>query len=85
MKNRFITAALLTLSGFMAFAQKSTIGVSNPTVNGLYATTANGTSGSQLIKFDGTTWSVETTAQSSAGGLTGIWFVKNMLYIDYWQ
>lgn len=39
MKNRFITAALLTLSGFMAFAQKSTIGVSNPTVNGLYATT----------------------------------------------
>jgi hypothetical protein len=50
--------------------------------NGLYATTANGTSGSQLIKFDGTTWSTETTAQSSAGGLTGIWFVKNTLFIS---
>ena len=50
--------------------------------NGLYATTANGTSGSQLIKFDGSSWSVETTAQSSSGGLTGIWFVKNRLWIS---
>tara|TARA_B100001113_G_C21122658_1_gene628091 strand:+ start:4353 stop:6326 length:1974 start_codon:yes stop_codon:yes gene_type:complete len=50
--------------------------------NGLYATTANGTSGSQLIKFDGSSWSVQTTAQTSAGGLTGIWFVKNRLWIS---
>ena len=28
------------------------------------------------------TWSVETTAQSSSGGLTGIWFVKNRLWIS---
>lgn len=38
MKTQIITAALFTLFGFMSFAQKSTIGVSNPTVNGLYAT-----------------------------------------------
>ncbi len=50
--------------------------------NGLYATTANGTSGSQLIKFDGSSWSVQTTAQTSAGGLTGVWFVKNRLWIS---
>ncbi len=49
--------------------------------NGLYATTANGTSGSQLIKFDGSSWSVETTAQTSSGGLNGVWFVKNRLWI----
>tara|TARA_B100001939_G_scaffold55223_1_gene44391 strand:+ start:3390 stop:5363 length:1974 start_codon:yes stop_codon:yes gene_type:complete len=50
--------------------------------NGLYATTANGTSGSQLIKFDGSSWSVQTTAQTSSGGLTGVWFVKNRLWIS---
>jgi|TARA_R100000479_G_scaffold176121_1_gene129180 hypothetical protein len=49
--------------------------------NGLYATTANGTSGSQLIKFDGSSWSVQTTAQTSSGGLNGVWFVKNRLWI----
>lgn len=50
--------------------------------NKLFLTTANGTSGSQLIEFDGTsTWSVRTTAQSSSGGLTGVWFVKNRLWI----
>jgi len=38
MKTQIITAALFTLFGFMSFAQKSTVGVSNPTVNGLYAT-----------------------------------------------
>jgi len=50
--------------------------------NGLYATTANGTSGSQLIKFDGSSWSTLTTAQSSSGGLTGVWYVKNRLWIS---
>ena len=50
--------------------------------NKLFLTTANGTAGSQLIEFDGTsTWTVQTTAQSSAGGLTGVWFVKNRLWI----
>jgi len=49
--------------------------------NGFYATTANGTSGSQLIKYDGSTYTVLTTAQSSSGGLTGVWYVKNRLWI----
>ncbi len=50
--------------------------------NGLYLTTANGTSASQLIKFDGSSWSTLTTAQSSSGGLTGVWYVKNRLWIS---
>ncbi len=51
--------------------------------NGLFATTANGTSNSELIKFDGTsTWTEETTAMSSAGGLTGVWFAKGQLFIS---
>ena len=49
--------------------------------NDLFLTTANGTSGSQLIHYDGSSWTVETTAQSSSGGLTGVWFVKNHLFI----
>ena len=50
--------------------------------NKLFLTTANGTTSSQLIEFNGTsTWTVQTTAQSSAGGLTGVWFVKNRLWI----
>ncbi len=49
--------------------------------NELYATTANTTTASQLIKYDGSSWSVLTTAQSSSGGLTGVWFVKNRLWI----
>ena len=49
--------------------------------NGFYATTADGTSGSQLIKYDGSTYTVLTTAQSSSGGLTGVWYVKNRLWI----
>jgi len=50
--------------------------------NLLYFTTANGTSGSQLIFYDGTTWSTLTTAQSSGGGLTGVWFAKGQLFIS---
>ena len=49
--------------------------------NGFYATTANGTSASQLIKYDGSSYSTLTTAQSSSGGLTGVWYVKNRLWI----
>ena len=49
--------------------------------NNLYATTQDGTSGSQLLYYDGSSWSVLTTAQSSAGGLTGVWYVKNRLWI----
>lgn len=50
--------------------------------NKLFLTTANGTTASQLIEFNGTsTWTVRTTAQSSSGGLTGVWFVKNRLWI----
>ena len=54
-----------------------------PFGNGLFLTTANGTSNSELIKFDGTsTWTEETTAMTSAGGLTGIWFAKGQLFIS---
>ena len=46
----------------------------------IFATTADGTSNSELIKFDGaSTWSEESTAQSSTGGLNGIWFAKGQL------
>lgn len=50
--------------------------------NNLYATTANGTTGSQVIYYDGSTWSVLTTAQAAAGGLNGIWFAKGQLFIS---
>ena len=49
--------------------------------NNLYATTANGTSGSQLIYYNGSSWAAQTTAQTSSGGLTGVWYVKNRLWI----
>ena len=49
--------------------------------NSLFLTTANGTSGSQLIEYDGSSWNVRTTAQASSGGLTGVWFVKSRLWI----
>ncbi len=50
--------------------------------NDLFLTTANGIAGSQLIHYDGSSWTVETTAQSSSGALTGIWFAKNTLFIS---
>ena len=50
--------------------------------NGLYLTTANDTSASELIKYDGTSWSEETTAQTASGGLTGVWFIKQRLWIS---
>ncbi len=49
--------------------------------NRIYATTANGTSGSQLIEYNGSSWVVRTTAQTSSGGLNGIWFAKGQLFI----
>jgi hypothetical protein len=50
--------------------------------NDLFLTTANGISGSQLIHYDGSSWTVETTHQTTNGGLTGIWFAKNTLFIS---
>ena len=50
--------------------------------NELYLTTKNGTSGSQLINYDGSSWSVLNTAQDSSGGLTGVWYVKNRLWVS---
>ena len=50
--------------------------------NEIYLTTANVTTGSQLIKYDGSSWSTLTTAQVSSAGLTGIWFAKGQLFIS---
>ncbi len=50
--------------------------------NRVFATTANGTSGSQLLEWDGSAWNIRATAQSSVGGLNGIWFVKGVLIIS---
>ncbi len=49
--------------------------------NKLYATTADGTSNSELIEYDGSSWHERTTAQSSSGGLNGVWFAKGQLII----
>ena len=48
----------------------------------VYFTTANGTTASELIQFNGTTWSENTTDQSSNAGLTGCWFAKGQLFIS---
>ena len=48
----------------------------------VYFTTANGTAASELIQFNGTTWSENTTDQSSNAGLTGVWFAKGQLFIS---
>jgi hypothetical protein len=48
----------------------------------IYLTTADGTSNSELIKYDGTTWTEESTHYDSNGGLTGIWFQKGQLFIS---
>jgi len=49
--------------------------------NNLYLTTKDGTSSSQLIYYNGSTWTELNNSQTSNGGLTGIWFVKNTLWI----
>ena len=48
----------------------------------VYFTTANGTTASELIQFNGTTWSENSTDQSSNAGLTGCWFAKGQLFIS---
>ena len=50
--------------------------------NTVYLTTANGTTASQLIKYDGSSFTTLTTNQASNGGLTGVWFVKGQLFIS---
>ena len=49
--------------------------------NRVFATTANGTSGSELLEWDGSAWNTRTTEQSATAGLNGIWFVKGVLII----
>ena len=48
----------------------------------VYFTTADGTSNSELIQYDGTTWTENPTDQSSNAGLTGIWFAKGQVFIS---
>jgi len=48
----------------------------------VYFTTANGTAASELIQFNGTSWSENATDQSSNAGLTGVWFAKGQLFIS---
>jgi hypothetical protein len=48
----------------------------------VYFTTANGTTASELIQFNGSTWSENSTDQSSNAGLTGVWFAKGQLFIS---
>ena len=48
----------------------------------VYFTTANGTAASELIQFNGTTWSENSTDQTSNAGLTGVWFAKGQLFIS---
>tara|TARA_R100000329_G_scaffold109522_3_gene89968 strand:- start:4660 stop:6627 length:1968 start_codon:yes stop_codon:yes gene_type:complete len=49
--------------------------------NRVFATTANSTTASELIEWNGSSWNARTTAQTSAGGLNGIWFYKGVLII----
>jgi len=48
----------------------------------VYLTTADGTSNSELIKYDGSTWTEEDTHYNTNGGLTGVWFSKGQLFIS---
>ena len=48
----------------------------------VYFTTADGTSNSELIKYDGSTWTEEDTHYNTNGGLTGVWFSKGQLFIS---
>ena len=47
----------------------------------VYFTTANGTSNSELIRYNGT-WSELSHDQTSNAGLTGCWFAKGQLFIS---
>jgi hypothetical protein len=52
--------------------------------NSIYITTADGTSNSEWIHYEpsGHGWAKHNTAFNTAGGLTGVWFVKNTLFIS---
>ena len=50
--------------------------------NTVYLTTADGTSNSELIQYNGSSFTTLTTAQASSGGLTGVWFAKGFLFIS---
>jgi len=50
--------------------------------NTVYLTTADGTSNSELIQYDGSSFTTLTTAQATSGGLTGVWFAKGFLFIS---
>jgi hypothetical protein len=51
--------------------------------NTVYFTTADGTSNSEFIHYEpsGHGWSTHNTAFNTTGGLTGVWFVKNTLFV----
>ena len=48
----------------------------------VYFTTADGTTASELIQFDGTTWTENSHDQTGNAGLTGIWFAKGQVFIS---
>jgi hypothetical protein len=52
--------------------------------NTIYLTTADGTSNSEFIHYEpgGHGWSTHNTAFNTLGGLTGVWFAKNTLFVS---
>jgi len=52
--------------------------------NSIYITTADGISNSEWIHYEpsGHGWAKHNTSFNTAGGLTGVWFVKNTLFIS---
>ena len=48
----------------------------------VYFTTADGTSNSELIQYNGSTWSENAQHYASNGGLTGVWFAKGQLFLS---
>ena len=51
--------------------------------NSIYVTTATGTASSQFVHYEpgGHGWAIHNTAFNTSGGLTGVWFVKNTLFV----
>tara|TARA_R100000655_G_scaffold101888_1_gene147403 strand:- start:462 stop:2426 length:1965 start_codon:yes stop_codon:yes gene_type:complete len=47
----------------------------------VYFTTANGTAASELILYNGSSWS-ELSHDQTSNGLTGVWFAKGQLFIS---
>jgi hypothetical protein len=50
--------------------------------NKFFLTTANGTTASELIEYDGTNWYERSHDQTGNAGLTGVWFAKGQLFIS---